>query len=67
MRAEPAGNIEILDAFWNFDADKDFQDVVPPLLAYADLLATRDGRDAEAAKMIFEQRIAPTFGKGINS
>src|SRR5215469_8058924 len=61
MRAEPTGNVEILDAFWDFDADKDFPDVVPPLLAYADLLATRDGRDAEAAKTIYEQRIAPTF------
>lgn len=61
MRAEPTGNVEILDVFWNFDADKDFPDVVPPLLAYADLLATRDGRDAEAAKMIYEQRIAPAF------
>lgn len=60
MRAEPAGNVEILDAFWNFDAE-DLPDVVPPLLAYADLLATRDGRNAEAAKMIYEQRIAPTF------
>jgi len=60
MRAEPRGNVEILDTFWNFDP-KDFPDVVPPLLAYADLLMTRDGRDAEAARMIYEQRIAPAF------
>jgi len=61
MRADPAGNVEIVDVFWNFGPDKDFPDVVPPLLAYADLLATRDGRNAEAAKMIYEQRIAPAF------
>jgi hypothetical protein len=61
MRADPTGNVEILDAFWNFDPNKDFPDVVPPLLAYADLLATHDGRDAEAARMIYEQRIAPAF------
>lgn len=61
MRADPTGNVEILDAFWNFDTDKDFPDVVPPILAYADLLATHDGRDVEAARMIYEQRIAPTF------
>lgn len=61
MRADPMGNVEILDTFWNFDADKAFPDVVPPLLAYADLLATRNGRDAEAARMIYEQRIAPAF------
>jgi hypothetical protein len=61
MRADQAGNVEILETFWNFDPDKDFPDVVPPMLAYADLLATHDGRDAEAARMIYEQRIAPTF------
>lgn len=61
MRAESTGNVEILDVFWNVDSDKDFPDVVPPLLAYADLLAMRDGRDAEAARMIYDQRIAPAF------
>jgi hypothetical protein len=61
MRTDPTGNVEILDTFWNFDPDKDFPDVVPAVLAYADLLATRDGRDAEAARMIYEQRIAPAF------
>jgi hypothetical protein len=61
MRADPTGNVEILDTFWNFDAETAFPDVVPPLLAYADLLATHDGRDAEAARMIYEQRIAPAF------
>ena len=61
MRADPTGNVDILDAFWNFDPDKDFPDVVPPLLAYADLLAAHDGRGAEAARIIYEQRIAPAF------
>lgn len=61
MRADPTGNVEILERFWNFAADQAFPDVVPPLLAYADLLATREGRDAEAARMIYEQRIAPAF------
>jgi hypothetical protein len=61
MRADVTGNIELLDAFWNFEADNDFPDVVPPILAYADLLATHDGRNAEAARMIYEQRIAPAF------
>jgi hypothetical protein len=61
MRADAAGNVEILDTFWNFEADKNLPDVVPPLLVYADLLATHDGRNAEAARMIYEQRIAPGF------
>ena len=61
MRAEENGNVEILEKFWNFDADTERLNVVPPVLAYADLLATHDGRNAEAARMIYEQRIAPTF------
>ena len=65
MRAEAAGNVEILEKFWKFPAahaDKnDAPDVVPPILAYADLLATNYGRNAEAARMIYEQRIEPAF------
>jgi hypothetical protein len=61
MRAEQDGNVEILEKFWNFPADKDMPDVVPPVLAYADLLATHDSRNAEVARMIYEQRIAPAF------
>lgn len=61
MRADATGTVEVLEAFWNFEADQDFPDVVPPILAYADLLATHDGRNAEAARMIYEQRIAPAF------
>lgn len=61
MRADGTGNVEVLDAFWHFEADEDFRDVAPPILAYADLLATHDGRNAEAARIIYEQRIAPAF------
>jgi hypothetical protein len=65
MRGEPDGNVEILEKFWDFPADwadkNDPPDIVPPILAYSDLLATHDGRNAEAARMIYEQRIAPAF------
>jgi hypothetical protein len=61
MRADRTGNVEILDAFWNFQTGPKFGGLVPPVLAYADLLATNDGRNAEAAKLIYEQRIEPTF------
>jgi len=61
MRADENGNVEILEPFWNLPPERDFPDVVPPVLVYADLLATHDGRNAEAARMIYEQRIAPTF------
>ena len=61
MRADRTGNVEILDAFWDFDTAPDDAGLVPPVLVYADLLATNEGRNAEAAKLIYEQRIEPTF------
>jgi hypothetical protein len=61
LRADRAGNVEILDAFWGFDAGGDDASLAPPVLVYADLLATNDGRNAEAAKLIYEQRIEPAF------
>ncbi|MGD0870930.1 MAG: type IV toxin-antitoxin system AbiEi family antitoxin [Bryobacteraceae bacterium] len=61
LRANPTGNVEVLDAFWNFEPDPKYPDLVPPVLAYADLLATRDGRNIEAANLIYEQHIEPAF------
>lgn len=61
LRADINGNIEILDLFWNFHSIPPTQDVVPPILAYADLMATTDGRNLEAAKMIYEQYIGASF------
>ncbi len=61
MRADPNGNVEVLDVFWQFPAATDYPDLVPPVLAYADLLATNDGRNAEAARLIHEQWIEPAF------
>jgi hypothetical protein len=63
MRAAANGNVEILERFWKFAADvangakKELPDVVPPILAYADLLATRDSRNAEAARIIYARTI----------
>ena len=61
LRAFPTGNVEVLDTFWNFEPDPNYPDMVPPVLAYADLLATGDGRNVEAANLIYEQRIEPAF------
>jgi hypothetical protein len=55
------GNLEVLQKFWKFKptpaATKDVP-VVPPLLVYADLVATGDARNLDAAKMIREQFLA---------
>lgn len=60
MRADPDGNIEILDAFWNFPGNPgypDYPQIAPPIVAYADLVATLDPRNLEAAKLIREKYI----------
>lgn len=54
LRPDPKGEIEVLDAFWRLP-QPDHPDIVPPLLVYADLLATLDPRNLEAAKLIKEQ------------
>jgi len=61
LKADVRGDVEILDRFWNTDEVPGVEDVVPPLLVYADLAATTDGRNLEAAKMIYEQFIESAF------
>ena len=59
LRPDTAGDIEILDAFWDFDDGQAMAQTVPPLLAYADLIATLDPRNLEAAKLIHDHYLAP--------
>lgn len=61
LRRHATGNVEVLETFWNFEPDPQRRDLVPPVLAYADLLTTGDGRNIEAAKLIYEQYIEPSF------
>ncbi len=47
------GNVEMIEQFWSADHDnRDAEAVVPPLLAYADLIASYDSRNHEAAERI---------------
>lgn len=51
------GNLEVLQKFWVFElplADKK-PPLVPPLLVYADLIATADARNRETAQIIRER------------
>jgi hypothetical protein len=53
LRADQQGDVEILDRFWNLPPlDRTRADLVPPLLIYADLMATLDPRNMEVAKRI---------------
>jgi hypothetical protein len=64
---EPASGhtavVEVRKRFWNFPAESGpgRDDLVPPLLVYADLLATGDARCIETARMIYENHIARLF------
>lgn len=55
LRADPQGDIEILDAFWDFAEDQPMPETVPRILVYADLLATLDPRNLETARLIHDQ------------
>lgn len=57
LRRDPKGEIEILKAFWKRDAERDNLKTVHPLLIYADLIATGEDRNLEAAKIIREDEI----------
>jgi hypothetical protein len=59
LRPDVQGDIEILDAFWEFDDEQPMAQTVPPLLAYADLMATLDPRNMEAARLIHEKYLVP--------
>jgi len=51
------GNFELLEPFWNFETEEldEVHRICPPLLVYADLMATGDARNVEVANIIREQ------------
>jgi len=51
------GDVEILDKFWNFNYKEESENIVPPLLIYADLIRIPDERNIITAKKIYEQEI----------
>lgn len=55
LRRVIEGNIKIRRKFWNFNKD---DIIAPPLLVYADLLATAESRNLEAAQIIYDEHLA---------
>jgi len=53
------GNIKVFERFWRFGPEN--KDVVPPIIAYADLLETNDRRCIETANKIYEQYLKNTI------
>jgi hypothetical protein len=58
LRKTTTGDIEILKPFWTFDHEFDAIGIAPPLLVYADLLATGDDRNIETAEIIYDNYLA---------
>ncbi|MGB3863334.1 MAG: type IV toxin-antitoxin system AbiEi family antitoxin [Candidatus Aminicenantaceae bacterium] len=61
LKNDVNGDIEILKIFWKFEQDRLHNDLVPPLLIYADLMATGDTRNIETARMIYEKELSKYF------
>jgi hypothetical protein len=58
LKKDPDGNVEILNLFWDFKLNTFNNDLVHPILVYADLMATGDNRNIETAGMIYDTEIA---------
>lgn len=49
--------VDVRRKFWELPGDPDYPNVVPPLLVYADLLATGDARCLETAQMLYKTHV----------
>lgn len=64
LRADPRGNIEILETFWKLPADPQQPDVVPRPLIYADLVGTLDPRNLQVAELVRKQHFEDALSPG---
>jgi hypothetical protein len=58
LRKAADGDVEILKPFWKFDHALAGHGIAPPLLVYADLMATGDARNIETAGIIYDKYLA---------
>jgi hypothetical protein len=64
LKKDPHGDVEILTRFWGPGEAFQNNDMVHPILVYADLLATGNQRNRETARMIYERDIAQLVREG---
>lgn len=57
LTKDPDGNVEVLNAFWNFEHFYLDNKLVHPILVFADLMATGDTRNIETAGRIYDAEI----------
>jgi hypothetical protein len=63
LKKDPNGDVEILKRFWAFDEEASKTGIVPPLLVYADLIASGDDRNIETAEIIYDTQISRLLGE----
>lgn len=64
LRADADGDIELLRKFWYFEPETtNTPNLAPPLLVYADLMATPDPRNHDTAKQVYDEFLAHAFDK----
>lgn len=61
LRKAEEGDIELRRRFWPFDHAWEHPALTPPVLIYADLLATGDARCIETAQLVYDQYLARLF------
>jgi hypothetical protein len=57
LKRDQTGDVEILKRFWKQAEIWKYEDLIHPILIYADLLATGNERNIETANMIYDQHI----------
>jgi hypothetical protein len=65
LRPDDRGDVEILEAFWEPGHAGEVApkgDVAPPLLVYADLMATGDPRNVEVARIVRKEHLGDVLG-----
>jgi hypothetical protein len=63
LKKDPNGDVEILKKFWSFKEESAKNGIVPPLLVYADLMASGDDRNIETAEIIYDTKISRLLGE----
>ena len=63
LREAADGDMELRQQFWPFDYEWEHPNLAPPVLIYADLLATGDARCIETAQRVYDEHLARLFAE----
>ena len=63
LREATDGDVEVRQRFWPFGHKWEHPNLVPPVLIYADLLATGDARCIETAQRVYDGHLARLFAE----